>query len=111
MEDILRDHLITVARHRATTTYAEAARVVGLDVHDPADRERLAALLRAISTAEHSAGRPLLTAVVVLQGRGRPGRGFFDLARSLGLHGGMDDEAFHLAELSRVYDHRRTSNS
>jgi hypothetical protein len=103
LEDALRDYLIAIARRQETTTYAEAARVVGLDVHDPADRERLAGLLRAISTAEHAAGRPLLTVIVVLQGRDRPGRGFFDLARSLGLHAGSDDAAFYAAELERLY--------
>lgn len=103
MESLLRAHLIAVARRRETTTYAAAGRAVGLNVHDPADRERLATLLRAISTAEHAAGRPMLTAVVVLQGRGRPGRGFFNLARELGRHDGAEDEAFLAAEAERVY--------
>jgi hypothetical protein len=102
MRDFLREHLIAVARRRETTTYAEVARAAGLDVDDPADRERLAALLREISTAEHAAGRPMLTAVVVHRGRGRPGRGFFDLARLLGRHT-SDDEAFFVAELGKVY--------
>src|SRR5437773_1992567 len=97
--DSLRDFLIAVARQRATTTYAEAARLAGLDVDDAEDRGRLAASLRAVSTAEHAAGRPLLTAVVVHRGRGRPGRGFFDLARTLGLYSGEEDEAFWAAEL------------
>jgi hypothetical protein len=103
MLDLLREHLIGVARRRETTSYAELARLAGLNVRDPADRARLAALLREISTAEHAAGRPMLTAVVLLQGRRRPGRGFFDLARSLGAHPTPDDEAFFTAEVERVY--------
>jgi hypothetical protein len=103
MRSQIREHLIAVARRGGTTTYAEAGRLAGLEVHDVEDRARLAGLLRAISTAEHAAGRPMLTAVVLLHGRGRPGRGFFDLARTLGLHTGSDDQAFFAAELERVY--------
>jgi hypothetical protein len=103
MQDRIREHLIGVARKQATTTYAEIARLAGLDVDDAADRERLAGLLREISTAEHAAGRPMLTAVVVHRGRGRPGRGFFDLARSLGRHSAGDDAAFFNTEVERVY--------
>jgi hypothetical protein len=103
MIDRLREYLIAVARRGETTTYAGVMGAAGLDVDEPADRVRLAGLLREISTAEHAAGRPMLTAVVVHRGRGRPGRGFFELARSLGLHAGSDDEVFFAAELARVY--------
>lgn len=69
----------------------------------PEDRTRLAALLREISTHEHRAGRPLLSALVVLQGRQRPGRGFFNLARELGVMGDTNHADFVAHELDRVY--------
>ncbi|MEA2638855.1 MAG: hypothetical protein QOF51_249 [Chloroflexota bacterium] len=84
-------------------TYGELAEELGLRIGDAGDRERLAALLRAVSEAEHAAGRPLLSAIVVLQGRSMPGKGFFDLAREHDLHTGADDRAFHAAELARLF--------
>jgi hypothetical protein len=95
--------LAEVARAGGTIGYRALAGRAGLDLDQPADRAALAAALRAISTAEHAAGRPLLSAVVVLQGRGRPGRGFFALARALGRHTDPDDAAFFRRELACVH--------
>ena len=92
-----------VARAGRTTTYRTLAALTGLDLDRPADRDTLAGTLRAISTAEHQHGRPLLSAVVVLGGRYLPGRGFFALARELGRHTGDDDAAFHRQELAQVH--------
>jgi hypothetical protein len=61
--------------------------------------------LRTISVQEHKAGHPLLTAVVVSQDTNFPGRGFFRLARSLGVASSEDDEVFFERELLRVHDH------
>ena len=91
-----------VARAGCTTTYRDLAALAGLDLNQPADRAALAGTLRAISTAEHQHGRPLISAVVVLGGRRLPGRGFFALARELGRHTG-DDAAFHRQELAQVH--------
>ena len=69
---------------------------------EPQD-DRLAHLLGEISTAEHEAGRGMLTVVVVHKhGDQMPGPGFFQLARSLG-HDTKDREAFWIAELEKVY--------
>jgi hypothetical protein len=92
-----------VARAGRTTTYRDLAALAGLDLNRPADRDALAGTLRAISTAEHQQGRPLLSAVVVLGGRRLPGAGFFALARELRRHAGDDDAAFHRQELAQVY--------
>ena len=62
--------LRAVARAGRTVTYNDLAAVVGWDMDDPAAAREVAGILRAISTAEHAAGRPLLSVVVV--GR-RPG--------------------------------------
>jgi hypothetical protein len=45
---------------------------------------RLAHFLGEISSDEHAARRPLITALVVHKHDLNPGKGFFDLARSLG---------------------------
>lgn len=77
--------------------------MVGLDLENPAHRNDPAHMLGEISRRENENGRPLLSAVVVLQDTFRPGKGFFTLARELGLHSG-DDEAFFSEELKRVWD-------
>jgi hypothetical protein len=68
--------------------------------------------LNEISTAEYNEGRGLLTAVVVYKRGGRrdaemgvegmPGRGFFELARSLEYDVG-DETEFWSGKLRRVY--------
>ena len=95
--------LVRVAQARQTKSYRAVAAEAGLDLDRPADRAALQAVLRAISSTEHQAGRPLLSAVVVLGGRGQPGRGFFALAHNLGLHHDADDAAFFARELARVH--------
>ena len=96
-------HLIGVARRGELTTYRQLAATFGLDLSTPVDRDRLAGALREVSVAEHGAGRPLLSAVVVLAERKRPGAGFFDCARTVGALMNETDEDFYAAELSRVY--------
>ena len=104
----LRDHLITVAREARTVTYFEAAGAVGHRLHTPEARASFATLLRDISTREHQAGRPLLSALVVLQGNRRPGQGFFDLAAELGLLGDKSPDEFHRDEVDRVHAYWKT---
>ncbi|MBY5892982.1 hypothetical protein [Rhizobium ruizarguesonis] len=53
---------------------------VNMEPHDT----RLAHFLGEISTEEHKAARPLTTALVVHKHDLQPGKGFFDLSRSLG---------------------------
>ena len=72
---------------------------------DPAAAREVAGILRAISTAEHAAGRPLLSVVVVGAKTGRPGKGFFKLAQRLGRYDGAADRAFFAQELRRVHEH------
>jgi hypothetical protein len=103
MRDAVYAELVRVARAGRTTTYCALATAAGVDLDRPQDRAALQAALRAISTAEHAAGRPLLSTVVVLGGKRQPGRGFFALARDLGLHQDADDAAFFRRELARVH--------
>jgi hypothetical protein len=96
------------ARDQAFTYYQQVADELKLDMSNPAHRNELAHLSGRVSEAEHEAGRPMLSAVVVLAGDSPiPGEGFFTLARALGKFAGTTDDekmAFHLQELARVYE-------
>ncbi len=64
---------------------------------------QLAHMLDDISTAEHYAGRGMLSVVVVHKsGDQMPGPGFFELARSLG-HDTADKQSFWNSELQKVH--------
>ena len=102
-QEVIRAELMRVAQAGRTTTYHAVAAVAGLDLDQPEDRAALQGILHAISMAEHAAGRPLLSVVVVLGRKRVPGRGFFALARALGLHHGEDDRACFDRELARVH--------
>ena len=97
-----RNAMVAVAARRRLIPYSDlVAEIRGLDL-EPQD-DRLAQLLGEISTAEHEAGRGMLTVVVVHKhGDQMPGPGFFQLARTLG-HDTKDREAFWIAELEKVY--------
>ncbi len=94
--------MIAVAARRRVVAYsALVTEIPNLDLEPQG--ERLARLLGEISTAEHGAGRGMLTVVVVhTHGDQMPGPGFFQLAQSLG-HDTKDREAFWIAELEKVY--------
>lgn len=98
------DELLRVARSGtgATTTYSEIAPLAGLDMSTKVGRIQIAHMLGEISTAEHEAGRPMLSALVILKGTRIPGSGFFDLAQNLGLYDGGDKHAFWRREAERV---------
>ncbi len=96
----VRKKLIEVAEHKGTLSYSDVARIAGLHVRSRA----LFQILDDISTAEHAADRPLLTAVVVRKEDGMSGAGFFKLATRLGHHREGDDRTLYWAwELKRVY--------
>ena len=93
-----RQAMIALAARRRVIAYSDlVVEIRSLDLEPQGDR--LAHLLGEISTAEHEAGRGMLTVVVVhKQGDQMPGPGFFQLARSLG-HDTKDREAFWIGEL------------
>lgn len=67
--------------------------------HDP----RLPQFLAEISTEEAKAGRGMISALVVSTGgEGRPGRGFFKLAKRLG-YDVSNPENFWIEEVDRVF--------
>ena len=97
-----RDAMVAVAARRALIAYSEVVVEIRSLGFEPQE-DRLAHLLGEISTAEHEAGRGMLTVVVDHKhGDQMPGPGFFQLARSLG-HDTNDREAFWIGELEKVY--------
>jgi len=106
MRQIVYGRLKEVARQKQLITYKELAAVVGLDWNKDYGRCRqIFSILRAICTAEVREERPMLSAIVVRQDTGMPGKGFFALARGLGRYQGGADYSFWLAEREAV---RRT---
>lgn len=106
---IIRKRLVETAEAQGTITYSELGGLIGLDMSQPDQRQRLSKLLGRIVTAEHEQGRPILSAVAVLKGEMRPGPGFFKICRRLGVYGGSKNrggqEVFYAAELKRVHDY------
>jgi hypothetical protein len=105
--------LIRVARdldHPGTLSYlalGKDAKEHGYSAHYPMITPPFRGLgeaLSAISRYEHDHGRPLISALVVREDTGRPGPGFFDLARQLGRNVGANEPAFFELERSAVLD-------
>lgn len=86
-----------------TITYSElvgAIDTIKMEPHDP----RLAHFLGEIAEAENSAGRGLLTVVVVHKsGDKMPGPGFFEMAKKLG-RDARDPVSFWITELKLVHE-------
>ena len=101
----IREELLRVARIRSYINYSDIAPMAGLNMESPHDRNQIADILDSISQAEHDAGRPLLSAVVIRIDKNMPGNGFFALARRLGLYRAGDNFEYWLQELTRVHDH------
>ena len=97
-----RQAMVAVAVRRRVIAYSDlVVEIRSLDLEPQG--ERLAHMLGEISTAEHEAGRGMLTVVVVHKhGDQMPGPGFFQLARSLG-RDTRDRDAFWIGELEKVY--------
>jgi len=106
-ETILYNRLTEVARLGRTIGRDEVAGLLGLDLASPADRKDLIRILDNISYKENAAGRPLLSAVVVLPEIGYPGKAFFLLARELGLNHFGDDRSYYYYELRQVHEYWR----
>lgn len=97
--------LIHAARHRGTVTYQELAHVVGLPVRGNYMSNRIGAILGAVSENEVHQNRPMLSAIAVTV-EGKPGGGFFNFARELGLleSGNPDEEqAFWTKQKREIY--------
>ena len=107
MHDAIYNAMKQAAAKGKTLSYGDLAPLADLDMGKPNDRNKIARILDEISSHEHAAGRPLLSALVVRgdsSGGGLPGGGFFTLSRRLGAQTPtQDDVAFFAAELTRVF--------
>lgn len=93
--------LIEVASQEdGTISYSDLAKRAGLQFNHRLanDRRVFGLLLGDVSRQEYARGRPLLTAVVVRKGEGKPSPGF------MGLEGFPETEEFWETELKRVHD-------
>jgi hypothetical protein len=92
--------LVRRAKRGSPITYSDFVSqivTVIMDAHDT----RLAHFLGQISESEHFDGRPLLTALVVHKHDLWPGKGFFELARSLG-YSVVDETAFWSDQVEKL---------
>ena len=100
--------LIRAAQERRTITNGDVAALMGLPPTGQHMARETGRMLGAINHRERFCGRPMLTAVVVSSVDGRPGEGFYGLARqagSLGSGATRDQEReFWRGELERVYE-------
>lgn len=99
--------LTAVARSRDVIPYSDlAVRITSISFL-PRD-QRFFFLLREVSAEEHRAGRGMLTAVVVhKRGDFKPGPGFFELARGLGLDA-TDTDRLWVEQITKVHDYWST---
>lgn len=101
--------LIEVAEHQDLISYSACCQQarLPLEMENPYDRQQLAILLARISEYEVDNGRPMLSAVVVHQGKNDPGKGFYTFASELGLlrdrPTAEEKERFLMSQLKEVY--------
>lgn len=112
VDDILlesmRKSLIKLAKNKDHKRYQEFSDefLLGYDMHDVQDRQKLGTILGRISESEHSKGRPLLS-VFIQHEDGLPGSGFFTMTEQLGRYipSFMDKKQFVTREMSYAYDY------
>ena len=113
----LREQLCEIAKNGETTYYSDIAPSLGLDMALSNDRRKIGELLEHISATERCAGRPLLSAVVILKEDNRdremPGQGFFDMAKGFGLlrdaTDATENRRYWRRELRRVHRYWRAT--
>jgi hypothetical protein len=108
--------LIEAARDQYLISYDELNKDLdlGLNFDIPSNRELIERWLEEISEYEVKAGHHMLSALVVHKEKdspGNPGKGFFDLARSLKVHSGGDNHAFWEKEVKWLHEYWRTHSS
>ena len=96
--------LITAAKYKGTVTYQEIAKIVGLPMQGNHMSKMLGQILGEISEDEVANRRPMLSAISCGV-TGKPGKGFYELARKLGCLKENDDELdFWKKECQQVYE-------
>ena len=83
--------LVRAAQYRGTTTYQDIAVIMGLPTRGSHMGRETGYILGEICEDEVTAGRPMLGSVAVGV-NGKPGPGYFNLAREFGLLQAGEDE-------------------
>lgn len=96
--------LVELATSRGVTDYTTVARMIGLDMESPADRNAISLILDEINLYEHENNRPMLSSVVIRQDINLPGDGYFDCARRLEYRVN-DPVVFWANELIKVHNY------
>ena len=95
--------LVRAAQYRGVTTYQDIAVILGLPLTGSHMGSEIGHILGEISEDEVRRGRPMLSSVAVSV-NGKPGPGFYGLARDLGrLESDSDDPVFWEQELMATY--------
>jgi integrase len=105
MNAVVYSMLGEAAMNERLLSYTDVGNAVGLDMNNPDDRDRLSEILDEVSLSEHKNGSPLLSVVVIRADMGRPGKGFFKMAKSAGLYNGktdLDEAVFFAREFQRA---------
>jgi len=95
--------LVKAAQYRGLTTYQDVAVIMGLPLKGSNMGRQIGEILGEIVEDEVSAGRPMLSAVIVGVS-GRPGAGFFNFAKEIGrMEANQGEEEFWRQEREAVY--------
>ncbi|WJY22991.1 DUF6522 family protein [Fontisubflavum oceani] len=103
LADRVRAYLVARAPNQAPVTYGALARALGLWA--PGSVRKITRALETTMREDAAADRPFIAARAVSRGQGSlPGKGFFELARSLsrGPHNGESDQDFYDSECARL---------
>ena len=103
LADRVRAYLVARAPNQAPVTYGALARALGLWA--PGSVRKITRALETTMREDAAADRPFIAARAVSRGQGNlPGKGFFELARSLsrGPHNGESDQDFYDSECDRL---------
>ncbi len=94
---------VRAAQYGGLTTYQDVAVIMGLPLRGSHMGREMGQMLGEIAEDEVQAGRPMLSAVVVGV-NGKPGPGFFSLAKELGkMAEGDDQPSFWQKEREAAY--------
>ena len=111
MLDNMRKSLIKLAKNKEHKRYQEFSDefMLGYDMRDIQDRQKIGIILGRISESEHTNGRPLLS-VFIQHEDGLPGSGFFTMAEQLGRYMPtfMDKKQFVAREMLYAYNYWNT---
>lgn len=117
MNELVRDHLIEIARKGKTITYQELSDQykLGLIMRDSEyARAEIGRILAEISTFEHNNGRPLLSSLVITKGDNYQDDGFYKLCEGLGYGNWKklkSDISFEIGQMSACHDFWKLNNN